>query len=128
MENISNLFLIVGGIGMFLYGMNIMSEGLQKLAGNKLSDLLKTLTKTIYSSILVGALVTAVIQSSAATTVTVVGFVNAGIMTLKQAVGVIMGANIGTTITAWIVSLSGLGDVVAFLNPEFTIDGKFSFI
>lgn len=120
MENISNLFLIIGGIGMFLYGMNIMSEGLQKLAGNKLSDLLKTLTKTIYSSILVGALVTAVIQSSAATTVTVVGFVNAGIMTLKQAVGVIMGANIGTTITAWIVSLSGLGDVVAFLNPEFT--------
>lgn len=102
---------------MFLYGMNILSAGLQKVAGNKFNNIVKSLTKNKISGIVVGAFVTAVLHSSAATTVMVVGFVNAGIMKLTEAIGVIMGANIGTTITAWIVSLTGLGDFAELLNP-----------
>ena len=95
---------LCGGLGLFLYGMHIMASGLQKAAGSKLKKVLEMLTKNRIIGILVGALVTAVIQSSSATTVMVVGFVNAGLMNLTQAVGIIMGANIGTTITGWIVS------------------------
>ncbi|MDO4301348.1 MAG: Na/Pi cotransporter family protein [Clostridia bacterium] len=95
---------LCGGLGLFLYGMHIMASGLQKAAGSKLKKVLEMLTKNRVIGILVGALVTAVIQSSSATTVMVVGFVNAGLMNLTQAVGIIMGANIGTTITGWIVS------------------------
>ena len=107
MEIIINL---MGGLGLFLYGMNLMGDGLQKSAGAKLKRIIELLTSNVIMGVLVGALVTAIIQSSSATTVMVVGFVNAGIMTLPQAIGVIMGANIGTTITAQIVSLdiSGL--------------------
>ena len=101
---------------MFLYGMNIMAEGLQKSAGNKMKQLLGYLTNNRLLGVLVGALVTAIIQSSSATTVMVVGFVNAQIINLTQAAGVIMGANIGTTITAWLVSAS---EWSAFLKPEF---------
>ncbi len=115
-ENIGNLFAFIGGLGMFLYGMNIMADGLQKSAGNKMKQLLGYLTNNRLLGVLIGALVTAIIQSSSATTVMVVGFVNAGILTLTQAAGVIMGANIGTTITAWLVSASEWG---AFLKPEF---------
>ena len=104
---------------MFLYGMKIMSEGLQKIAGQKLSNVLKFLTANKFTAILFGALVTAIIHSSAGTTVMVVGFVNAGMMKLNEAVGVIMGANIGTTITAWIVALAELGSVVEIFKPEF---------
>jgi len=93
-----------GGLGLFLYGMNIMASGLQKAAGGKMKQLLEILTKNKLLGVLIGAFVTAIIQSSSATTVMVVGFVNAGLMTLKQAVGIIMGANIGTTATSWIVS------------------------
>lgn len=95
---------LCGGLGLFLYGMHIMASGLQKAAGSKLKKVLEMLTKNRVIGIIVGALVTAVIQSSSATTVMVVGFVNAGLMNLTQAVGIIMGANIGTTITGWIVS------------------------
>ena len=104
---------IMGGLGLFLYGMNLMGESLEKAAGSKLKKIIELLTSNIFMAVLVGALVTAVIQSSSATTVMVVGFVNAGIMTLPQAVGVIMGANIGTTITAQLVSfdLNGLAPV-----------------
>lgn len=116
MEHIGNLFAFAGGLGMFLYGMNIMADGLQKSAGGKMKQLLGYLTNNRILGVLVGALVTAIIQSSSATTVMVVGFVNAGILNLTQAVGVIMGANIGTTITAWLVSASEWG---AFLKPEF---------
>ena len=116
MEHIEMLFRFVGGLGMFLYGMNVMADGLQKSAGNRMKHLLEFLTKNRLMGILVGAGVTAIIQSSSATTVMVVGFVNAGLMTLVQAVGVIMGANIGTTITAWLVSMSEWGTV---LKPEF---------
>lgn len=115
-EDISMLFTFVGGLGMFLYGMHIMAEGLQHFAGGRMQKLMGFLTKNRIMAILVGTLVTAVIQSSSATTVMVVGFVNAGMLSLAQAVGVIMGANIGTTVTAWIVSMSEWGSM---LKPEF---------
>ncbi|MFQ7155562.1 MAG: Na/Pi cotransporter family protein [Merdimonas faecis] len=94
----------VGGLGMFIYGMQIMAQGLENAAGSKMKSLLEVLTKNKLMGVLLGAGITAVIQSSSATTVMVVGFVNAGIMNLKQAMGVIMGANIGTTVTGWLVS------------------------
>ena len=118
-KNIANLFGFVGGLGMFLYGMHIMSEGIQKTAGGKMQQFLGMLTNNRLMAIGLGALITAIIHSSGATTVMVVGFVNAGILTLTQAVGVIMGANIGTTITAWLVSMSQMGDSLAILTPEF---------
>ena len=105
----------IGGLGLFLFGMEYMGEGLQKAAGPKMKKLLSILTSNRLLGVLVGAGVTALIQSSSATTVMVVGFVNASLMSLKQAVGVIMGANIGTTITAWIVSL---GEWTSFLKPS----------
>ena len=97
---------IMGGLGLFLFGMNLMGEALEKAAGNKLKKIIELLTSNIFMGVIIGTLVTAVIQSSSATTVMVVGFVNAGIMTLPQAVGVIMGANIGTTVTAQLVSIN----------------------
>ena len=116
LENLGNLFTFIGGLGMFLYGMNLMADGLQKSAGNKMKQLLGYLTNNRLLGVLMGAFITAIIQSSSATTVMVVGFVNAGILNLTQAVGVIMGANIGTTATAWIVSAS---EWASFLKPEF---------
>ncbi len=105
---IFGLFSLFGGLAMFLYGMNVMGDGLEKLGGGKFEKILGKLTSTPIKGVLLGALVTAVIQSSSATTVMVVGFVNSGIMKLAQAIGIIMGANIGTTITSWILSLSGI--------------------
>ena len=104
---------LMGGLGLFLFGMNLMAEGLEKSAGSKLKKIIELLTSNLFMGVLVGAFVTAVIQSSSATTVMEVGFVNAGIMNLTQAIGVIMGANIGTTITAQLVSfdLNGLAPV-----------------
>ena len=104
---------MVGGLALFLYGMQVMGDGLAKVSGGKLERILENLTSNPIKAVLLGAGVTAVIQSSSATTVMVVGFVNSGIMKLNQAVGIIMGANIGTTVTSWILSLSGLqGDNV----------------
>lgn len=116
LTHIGNLFVFIGGLGMFLYGMEIMASGLQKAAGNKMRELLGYLTNNRLIGVLVGALITAIIQSSSATTVMVVGFVNAGIMNLTQAAGVIMGANIGTTITAWLVSANEWAGV---FKPDF---------
>ncbi|MDE5965363.1 MAG: Na/Pi symporter, partial [Lachnospiraceae bacterium] len=99
METIENIVQFFGGFGMFLYGMNVMADGLQKAAGDRMKNLLAYLMGKRWLAILIGALITAILQSSSATTVMVVGFVNAKIMNLAQAVGVIMGANIGTTIT-----------------------------
>ncbi|MHB8128832.1 MAG: Na/Pi cotransporter family protein [Mobilitalea sp.] len=110
------VFSFAGGLGMFLYGMNLMGDGLQKSAGNKMKRLLGYLTNNRFMAILVGTVVTGIIQSSSATTVMVVGFVNAGIMNLGQAVGVIMGANIGTTVTAWLVSMNEWSSV---FKPDF---------
>ncbi len=117
--DISNLFQFLGGLGMFLYGMNIMGDGMQKTAGSKMNQFLGMVTNKRILGVVLGALITAILHSSAATTVMVVGFVNAGILNLTQAVGVIMGAYIGTTITAWMVSLNSLGDAFAMLQPSF---------
>lgn len=106
--DIFGILTMVGGLALFLYGMNAMGDGLAKLSGGRLERILEKLTSNRIKALLLGALVTAVIQSSSATTVMVVGFVNSGIMQLKQAVGIIMGANIGTTITSWLLSLTGI--------------------
>ena len=107
-ENVKVVFGLIGGLALFLYGMNSMSDALQKAAGEKMKKILEFLTKNPIMGALAGALVTAVLQSSSATTVMVVGFVNSGIMKLSQVVGIIMGANIGTTVTSWIFSLTGI--------------------
>lgn len=103
-----NALALIGGLALFLYGMKVMGDGLTRISGGRLEKVLESLTKSRLKAVLFGALVTAVIQSSSATTVTVVGFVNSGIMKLSQAVGVIMGANVGTTITSWLLSLTGI--------------------
>lgn len=106
--DIFSVFQLLGGLALFLFGMNVMGDSLEKLGGGKLEKTLEKLTSGVLKGVLLGAGVTAVIQSSSATTVMVVGFVNSGIMKLGQAVGVIMGANIGTTITSWLLSLTGI--------------------
>lgn len=103
-----DLLKMIGGLALFLYGMHMLSEGLEKVSGGKLERILEKMTDSRWKAVLLGAGVTAVIQSSSATTVMVVGFVNSGIMKLSQAIGVIMGANVGTTITSWLLSLTGL--------------------
>lgn len=115
MEIFKTILLFAGGLGMFLHGMDLMAEGLQKAAGDKTRKLLEALTSNPVMGLAAGALVTAIIQSSSAATVMVVGFVNAGLMSLVQACSVIMGANIGTTMTSWIVSM---GEWASFLKPE----------
>ena len=105
---IFNIISLLGGLALFLFGMDVMGKALERQAGGKLQTILAKMSSNVFKGFLLGLGVTAVIQSSSATTVMVVGFVNSGIMTLKQAVGVIMGSNIGTTVTAWILSLSGL--------------------
>ena len=113
---------LLGALGMFLYGMNLMSGGLQKAAGSKLRNFLASMTSNPFKGVMTGLGITAVIQSSSATTVMTVGFVNAGLLTLSQAVGVIMGANIGTTITAWLVSLLGFkADISLFAVPLMAV-------
>ncbi len=113
---------LAGSLAMFLYGMNMMSTGLQKSAGNGLRQLLGKMTSNPFKGVLTGFGVTAVIQSSSATTVMVVGFVSAGLLTLSQAIGVIMGANIGTTMTAWIISVFGFkADISALAIPMMTV-------
>ena len=99
---------MIGGLALFLYGMDLMGDGLAKTSGGKMEKMLETMTSNKFKAVALGAIVTAVIQSSSATTVIVVGFVNSGIMKLQQAVGVIMGANIGTTMTSWLLSLTGI--------------------
>ena len=106
--NFFDLLNLIGGLCLFLFGMNLMGEALERRAGDKLSSLIGKLTTNRFAGFLTGLAVTAIIQSSSATTVMVVGFVNSGIMTLKQSIGIIMGANIGTTVTSWILSLGGI--------------------
>ena len=112
----------MGSLALFLYGMKIMSEGLQKFAGDKLRRILTAMTTNRVTGVFTGMLITALIQSSSATTVMVVSFVNAGLLTLAQSIGVIMGANIGTTVTAWIISALGFKvDIAAFALPLLTV-------
>ena len=113
-----DLLCLIGSLAFFLYGMKIMSEGLQKFAGDSLRKILTAMTTNRVTGVLTGVLITALIQSSSATTVMVVSFVNAGLLTLKQSIGVIMGANIGTTVTAWIISTLGFKvDIAVFALP-----------
>lgn len=112
---ILQLFTLLGALGMFLYGMNLMSAGLQKAAGDRLRRILEAMTSNRVKSVLTGLTITSIIQSSSATTVMVVGFVNAGLLALNQAIGVIMGANIGTTVTAWLISLLGFKADISIL-------------
>lgn len=115
MDTIFNILTLLGSLGLFLYGMTLMSEALQKVAGDKLRNILAAMTSNSVSRILTGLFITAVIQSSSATTVMVVSFVNAGLLSLVQSIGVIMGANIGTTFTAWLISLLGFKADIAIL-------------
>ena len=103
-----DILTMIGGLALFLYGMQVLGDGLSKASGGRMEQILEKLTSNRLKAVLFGAAVTAVIQSSSAATVMVVGFVNSGIMKLSQAIGVIMGANIGTTVTSWILSLSGI--------------------
>ena len=120
MSYLSSLFSLFGGLGMFLYGMTVMSDGMQKAASSKMSKFLNIVTENRVMAVILGAGITALVQSSSATTVMVVGFVNAGILNLSQSVGIIMGANIGTTITAWMVSLTQVsGSALSIFKPEF---------
>ncbi|MDE7048294.1 MAG: Na/Pi symporter, partial [Lachnospiraceae bacterium] len=119
--DIFSVLTMVGGLALFLYGMDVLGDGLKKASGGKLEIILEKLTANKLMAILLGAGVTAIIQSSSATTVMVVGFVNSGIMKLGQAIGVILGANVGTTVTAWLLSLTGVegsGIFFEFLKPS----------
>ena len=109
---------LICGLALFLYGMDLMGDSLKKSAGSKLKEILGKMTSSPARGFLFGLIVTAIIQSSSATTVMVVGFVNSGTMTLLQSVGVIMGANVGTAVTAWLTGLSGIGDALALLKPD----------
>lgn len=118
MGTIISIFALFGSLGLFLYGMKVMSEGLEKFAGERLRNILSLMTRNRFVGVFTGIILTAIIQSSSATTVMVVSFVNAGLMTLSQAIGVIMGANIGTTVTAWIISAIGFKvNIAAFAIP-----------
>ena len=122
MDLIINIFSLVGSLALFLFGMKTMSEGLEKFAGDRLRSILSAMTKNRVMGVLTGILITALIQSSSATTVMVVSFVNAGLMTLAQSIGVIMGANIGTTVTAWIISAVGFKvNIAAFAIPLLAV-------
>lgn len=125
------LFSFFGGLGVFLFGLHYMSDGLQKTAGERLRRMLERMTTNPFMGVLAGALVTGIIQSSTGTTVMAIGFVNAGLMTLKQAIGVIMGANIGTTVTAFLIGFKiskyalpmiGVGMVLLFFTKKKSVN------
>ena len=118
--DVFDVLAMAGGLSLFLFGMSVMGQALERRAGEKLSGLLGRLTTNRAAGLLTGLVVTAVIQSSSAATVMVVGFANSGLMTLRQAVNVIMGANIGTTVTAWVLSLAGIesGNIFVKLLPK----------
>jgi len=127
--DIFSIFTLCGGLAFFLYGIGIMSNGLEKIAGGRLERILRKMTSNPFKSLLLGVGITAAIQSSSAVTVMLVGLVNSGIMKLSQSIGVIMGSNIGTTATAWILSLTGIESSNFFIRflkyclfncPKFT--------
>ena len=120
---ILQIFTLLGSLALFLYGMTLMSESLQKVAGSGLRSFLASMTSNPFKRVLTGLFITAIIQSSSATTVMVVSFVNAGLLSLIQAIGVIMGANIGTTVTAWIISLLGFKADISILSIPLIAGG-----
>ncbi|TET82970.1 hypothetical protein E3J38_01290 [candidate division TA06 bacterium] len=115
------IYGLIGCLGLFLFGMKIMSEALRKVAGERLRRILQLLTRTPFIGVLVGAAITALIQSSSGTTVMTVGFVNAGLLTLRQAISVVMGANIGTTTTAWLVSFLAIFKISTYALPAIGV-------
>ena len=119
---------ILGALGVFLFGMKVMSEGIQKVGGGRMRQALATMTKNRFTGMLTGLVLTGIIQSSSATTVLVVSFVNAGLLTLTESIGIIMGANLGTTLTAWIVALVGKFSLSAIAIPIVGIGLPFFFI
>ena len=121
---ILQIFTLLGSLALFLYGMTLMSESLQKVAGSGLRSFLASMTSNPFKRVLTGLFITAIIQSSSATTVMVVSFVNAGLLSLIQAIGVIMGANIGTTVTAWIISLLGFKADISILSMLLVLSSK----
>ena len=128
MQILLQIVTLLGALGMFLYGMTLMSEGLQKAAGDRLRSFLASMTSTPFKQVLTGLGITAVIQSSSATTVMVVSFVNAGLLSLANAIGVIMGANIGTTVTAWLISILGFTVDIASLSIPLMALGFIFFV
>ena len=120
-ENMQIVFGLLGGLAVFIYGMNLMSESLQKAAGEKMKSILALLTKNRIMGVIAGALVTAVLQSSSATTVMAIGFVSAGLMSLPQAISIIFGANIGTTMTAQIIAFKITDYIYAFIFFGFIL-------
>ena len=126
MESLKVIIQLLGGLGLFIYGMKIMGDGLENAAGDGLKSILEKVTRNPIIAVIVGAIVTAIIQSSSATTVMVVGFVNAGLMNLAQAAGIIMGANIGTTITAQLVAfkLDQIAPLFVFLGAFMVMFAK----
>ena len=125
---ILDFIYLIGSLGLFLYGMKIMSEGLQKVAGDRMKSILSAMTSNRVFGVFTGILITALVQSSSATTLMVVSFVNASLLNLAQAVSVIMGANIGTTVTAWVISLLGFKvDISAFAVPLIALSIPFIF-
>ena len=117
--SVLDLLTLLGAVGLFLYGMKVMSEGLQKVAGDRMRTILSAMTRNRFSGVATGVLITALIQSSSASTVMVVSFVNAGLMSLQQSMAVIMGANVGTTFTAWIIAIFGVKVNVGALAVPF---------
>ena len=116
-----DVLTLIGSIGLFLYGLKLMSEGLQKIAGDSLRKVLAAMNSNRFTGMLVGILVTALVQSSSATTVMIVSFANAGMISLAQSMSVIMGANVGTTVTAWIIAVFGFKFNIAFGGNNFVI-------
>ena len=115
------IFTLIGGLGLFFLGMKTMSDSLKKVAGDRLKNTLDILTKRPIIGLFIGAIVTCLVQSSSATTVMSVGFVNAGLLTLKQAISIILGANIGTTITAWLISFFAIFKITSYALPAIGI-------
>ena len=124
-----DLVSLLGALGFFIYGMKVMSEGIQKVAGSKMREILSAMTSNRFKGVFTGFLLTALVQSSSATTVMVVSFVNAGLLNLTESIGVIMGANIGTTVTAWIISLVGFKvKIAAYALPIIAIGAPLLFV
>ena len=125
MKVVASVLQFLGSIGLFIYGMRLLSGGLQKVAGKKMENILHLMTKHRITGVLTGLVITAFVQSSSATTVMVVGFSNAGFITLPQAISVIMGANIGTTVSAWIVSIFGVNFKGIYLLRTYIFEGRY---
>jgi len=126
--SIMGLLQVLGALGVFLYGMKVMSEGVQRVAGARMRKALSSITGNRFSGILTGFFTTTLVQSSSATTVLVVSFVNAGLLTLIQSIGVVMGANLGTTITAWIIAVVGKFSIAKIALPLIGVGLPFLFI